>query len=181
VASVNPVPGYSSTTNSNYAVSGNSGDFSVDITHARGGAFLSQAYSQANVIFTVSEDSTYTAAGNYANTDGHTSLESFLFDAGDVYRSKQENFGGPISFVLGGSAGNVTPIATGSLTGMLLAGHLYQWSATAYTSADAGTDLGATANGSISFTIRAVPEAGSLAVWSLLMASGCGAVWWRRR
>jgi hypothetical protein len=172
--------GYSSTTDSSYATSGDSASFSATFFHLRQGDFFGQAYSQINVNFTSSLAAAYSAAGSYSNSAGYTNLNSYLFDGTTstyLYFSSQESLGAAAAFNLGGGDGNVSNSFSGSLTGLLLPGHSYQWSATISTSAFPDPDSGAAADGGISLAISTVPEMESAMVWACVWIAAGGALW----
>jgi hypothetical protein len=186
VASANLL-GYSSTTTSSFSTVGNSAAFSGSFVHVRSGAHADDSQGAVSAYFTPDVDVSYTASGTYSNSGGFTELNSGLYDYTTyyptaLYYSSQQSAGGPAAFTLGGTAGNYGNYFEGSLTGTLLAGHLYFWGAGAYTQAYPNADLGANAGGSVSLTFSAtvVPEFSSVFVWSLLAVTIGGAGWWKR-
>jgi hypothetical protein len=177
------LPGYSSTTTSNFSTVGNSGAFSASFVQARGGdVVFGYSNGYAYVEFTPSANVSYTASGTYSNSGGFTYLVSYLFDFTTnayTYYNYQESVGGPATFILGGTAGNYGNYLQGSLTGTLLAGHTYQWLGQGATEAYPTADLGAEGSGGVSLTIgtAAVPEVSSALVWSLLALTIGGTCW----
>jgi hypothetical protein len=179
------LPGYLSTTTSNFSTAGDSAVFSGGFVHARQGDQFGSAYGFVAALFTTDTDVTYSARGTYSSSDGDSGLVSYLYDnttSISLYSSYQESFYGPAAFNLGGTAGNYGNAFSGSLTGTLLAGHSYTWLGAASTGGYPVSDLGAAAGGNVSLTIgeAAVPEASSVIVWSLLAVTIGGACWWRQ-
>jgi hypothetical protein len=181
------LPGYSSTTTSSFSIAGNSAVLSesFDQPHREGNA---NGYDQSyfDVYFSSDVDVPYSASGSYSNTSGFTNLTSYLVDHTVFtysFFNYQYSIGGPAAFSLGGTAGNLDNFFLGSLTGTLLAGHVYEWWGGGVTQAYPVADLGAAASGGLSLSIgeAAVPEFSSVFVWSLLALTIGGAGWWQRR
>jgi hypothetical protein len=172
------LPGYSSTTISLI----NSASMSASFVQSRPGSLYAVTDGRVNSGFTTDVNVPYTAGGSFSNPAGYTLLFAQLFDISTnsfLFYSDQESSSGPAVFTLGGTAGNSADYFQGSLTGTLLAGHLYEWYGEA-SSRTNPTDDGATATGGISLTIGAVPEVSSAIVWSLLALTIGGAGWWTR-
>lgn len=177
------LPGYSSTTTSSFSTTGNSAVLSESFAqpHREGNA---NGYDQSyfDVYFSSDVDVPYSASGSYSNSSGFTNLTSYLVDRTTftyLFYNYQYSVGGPAAFSLGGTAGNFDNYFFGSLTGTLLAGHVYEWWGAGVTQAYPGADLGAEAGGGVSLAIgaAAVPEATSVFVWSVLVLL-IGAVSW---
>jgi hypothetical protein len=170
--------GYSSTTNSMYSTSGNLGNFSATLTHVRQGGANGFAYSQFEVDFTTAVDSTYTASGNYSNSSGVTTFVNLLYDNdlnADVYKNNQAISTGAAMFTLGGPEGDTGTPFIGSLTGYLPAGS-YSWLATVYTQAEPTGGDPANAFGTLSLSVKPVPELSSAIAW-LAVALAVGVVY----
>jgi hypothetical protein len=185
VASKSNLPGYSSTTTSTFATPGDSATLLATFEQQRGGDYQGYSYGFITVDFTTSVNATYNASGAYANNAGFTSMHGYLYDLtanAFLYFSTQSSDVAD-TFILGGMGGSWANVFDGSLSGLLLAGHSYQWKAESYTYAMDSADLGATASGSQTLQIvgpAAVPELSSVVVWSLLAVTLCSAGWRRR-
>lgn len=176
------LPGYSSSTVSNFSTAGDSAIFSADFIHSRQGDQFGIAYGFGAALFTTDVDVAYSASGAYSSSNGDSGLVSYLYDnttSAYVFSSYQESFYGPAVFILGGTAGNYGNSFTGSLTGNLLAGHTYIWLGAASTGGYPASDLGAEASGNVSLTIGTVPEASSAIAWCLVALTAGG--WWQKR
>jgi hypothetical protein len=174
------LPGYSSSVISIF----NPSNLSATVAQSRAGNYGGIAYGQVLGYFTTDSNVPYTAAGTFSNSDGATKLLAKLRDTTTNYilfESVQQSVGGPAVFNLGGLTGNDYNVFSGSLSGILLANHSYEWLSYAYTYAFPGPDNGATASGNVSLSIGAVPEFSSVIVWSLLALTIGGTGWWKRR
>lgn len=109
-------------------------NFSLTSSGARAGQIDSRANVQPLIYFSPSTDTAYSISGTLTVSDPAASgkavqLTATLTDVGTaavLYNSQQESFGVvDQSFTLGGMAGNVANMLSGSATGVLLAGHQY--------------------------------------------------------
>ncbi len=174
-------PDYSSGTTSLFNSAMMSGSFS----QTRGGDLDGYSDGWVSSRFTPDVDMSYTAAGSYSNSGGLTYFYGELYDVTadeSLFLNEQVSDGGAADFTLGGLDGNPDNTWEGSLTGILLGGHIYEWIANVYTMANSDDDSGATASGSMSlrFGSAVVPEASSLIVWSLIAVSLRITCWWKR-
>lgn len=171
-----------------YSVSGGQTTLSNVLDQMRGGAIggYAQGY-EAFMWFTVDADTTYTLSGAYnvrdSSTAGVVFLYSYLYDyTTNVYLAESYQHSDSTvneSFTLGGLGGDYYNYSSGSLSGSLLAGHLYSWHWNAAMQAYPDSDGGASATGSVVLKIGDLPEPGSLAL--VLLAGGIGAVASSRR
>jgi hypothetical protein len=171
------LPGVSSTTTSTFFTTGNSGIFSATFVQSRDGALNGGAYSAIEAAFTTDVNVPYTAVGTYWNSEGRGQLFSYLYDHTEnsyPYLSDQVSVGASAAFTLGETEGNFDNDNSGSLTGMLLPGHAYQWHVQVFTDAYLAADRGANANGKVSLILGVVPENSSTIDLSLfLLTIGC--------
>jgi hypothetical protein len=147
---------------------GHSNDgFDITFNHSRTGTKFAEGRSWGYIYFSVDQNVSYSAAGAYSAVDPSgllINLTGWLYDLDTgsyVFKSAQVSSATPNeSFVLGGAggdgAGNVVQV--GSLTGMLLAGHEYQFWYDAYIQAWPSSGTAATSLGSISLDFTAIPE-----------------------
>jgi hypothetical protein len=177
-----------------YAIAGGQTTLSNRLDQKRNGVFtsLAQAYESA-MTFTVSANTGYALTGQLKVHDvtkaGRDYLNASLLDVTTgalLAYSYQESVGTvDDTFTLGGSGGDLGNLFSGSLNGMLLAGHSYIWSWNAFTQAFPDSDGGASATGELTLRIGdallngTLPEPGSLAL--VLLAGGVGAAAQRRR
>ena len=107
--------GNSSVTTSVLTTSGDSANFSVTVNQSRDGIGSSYADGALLVYFSTDVDVSYTASGNYSNSNGFGFLQNYLWDYGTnflLYDSEQINDGTPVSFLLGGLVGNYSSAAS---------------------------------------------------------------------
>lgn len=176
MASVDGLPGYSSTTT--FSQTANSLFTAFD--HVRGGDQYGSAYSRTEVEFKSDIDIPYTVTGLYSNSGIGIFFSSHLRDVtanSYVYDNYQGTKGVAAALSLGGTDGTETNYLQGSLTGTILANHSYAWFVVAYTQNYPNADLGALAEGNASIAFG-VPE--PFAGWTGL-ASCAGLVALRRR
>ena len=151
---------------------------------SRPGAQGTSALGYYSATFSVDMNSTYSALGNYSNSDGLTHFHVHLYDnttSSSLFVNEQVSDGGPATFFVNNTAGNVSNILTGSASGTLLTGHSYEWKVIAYTQAFSADDFGAAPNGSALLLVtESVPEASSVIVW-LVLAVAIGRVYWSNR
>ncbi len=185
-----------STVDIDYSVSGGQTTLSHDMTQTRDGTQFSYARSfDGSLYFTVDVDTQYQVSGNFSVTDtdntdsGAVHLDSYLIDntaSSYLLENIQQSHGTTNeSFTLGLQEGDYSNTFSGSLTGLLFAGHSYQWASTAYTTAFPDADSGASALGNFTLTIgtEAPPEVPIPPALSLF-GSGLavlGFVGWRRK
>lgn len=183
------LPGLSSTGTSVYTVAGNSATFvtSYDELLRSGHTGYGNSVIEHLAEFQPSVDVPYEISGTltFTSSAGYTGFYAQLFDSTTstiAFENYQFNEGGSSTFSMGKTAGNFSNLLEGSLTGMLLGGHVYQWDAFTHIfdySASSGT-----ASGSMSLVLGsplvAVPEPKSIAVWSLLALTLGGGIWLRR-
>ena len=183
-----------------HLVDATAGDFysriQVDYTASGGGETLSHKFFQkrdgdfgdnsqgfaSEMLFTVDANTTYSLSGKFDVTDvtssspGSVHFVGYLFDATTstyLFLSEQSSREtANESYVLGGIGGDWSNDLAGSLTGNLIAGHIYKWHSLASIIAYTVTgDGGASAEGDITLKIgsggSAVPEPSSIAMWSL--------------
>jgi hypothetical protein len=152
---------------------------------SRPGAQGTHTLGYYSATFSVSANSTYSALGSYSNSDGLTHFHVHLYDnttSSYLFVNEQVSDGGPASFLVNNTAGNVSNILTGSAAGTLLTGHSYQWYALAYSQAFSAADFGAAPIGSAALLVtEIVPEQSSLIVWSVLAVAIGGVCWWKKR
>jgi hypothetical protein len=175
-------PGFSSTVKTSF-VGGTTGSLLVDITQFRAGTASGNANGQVVVDFTTSIDASYSAMGTLTNSAGLGDIDTSLVDLTSHsvrFAIEQQNDGGPFTLNLAGPPGNAATSVFGSLSGILTAGHTYEWIFHEFTTARSGADNGATASGSASFQISAVPEPSSLPLLSLLALTIGGGCRWKR-
>ena len=158
-----------------YTQSGEGGSFSNDILQRRNGLVPDESRGDSIMTFTVGTDSTYNLSGYYdvtpdgsSESPGLVFLKSSLYDTEDhIYLWYDEQHFANTSYVrsvLGGNGGDIYNYSTGSLSGSLVAGRIYEWSWSARTQTDIVDDGGTSAVGNMSLVIG-VPEPASLAVW----------------
>jgi hypothetical protein len=139
----------------------------------RPGALTSLALGYYTATFTVSANSTYQVLGNYQDSAGWTHFHLHLDDittSSSLFVNEQVSDGGA-SFFAGNTAGNISNILTGSMSGFLQVGHTYEWYVLAYSQAASQVDPGAGPMGSAALLVAELPEATSAIVWSLVTIS----------
>jgi hypothetical protein len=157
-----------------------------DLDHQRGGELFSTAMTEHTLRFTASATAPFELSGGYNVSDvsavqsGFIHLFANLLDiTGGAYLF--ENSQTSINthdehFTLGETGGDNFNFLFGSLTGTLIAGHMYEFSFNGRTVASPDQDTGAAATGNITFTIGvrasgAAPEPLSMLVWGGLIAA----------
>jgi hypothetical protein len=134
---------------------------------------LGEVYTYIEVDF----DTPFSLSGSFTNSAGYTDMYTVLIDISLntlLYRSALSNSAdAPYSAVVGGTDGNQGYTLEGSESGILLAGHTYQFYSYAHTFAYPSADDGATATGEITLQfgdpdVEIVPEPASITVWSCL-------------
>jgi hypothetical protein len=164
-------------------------DYAFD--HLRPDTPGSYAYSSGGIGFTVDQDTPYTLAGCYELTGVQgVSLSCGLWDytTGYLFYGSQSSFTtADASLTLGSSAHSEQYVSTGSLAGMLEAGHSYRFSYAAEIETYARGNAPASAQGDVVLTLGVlapespvVPEPTTFAIWSLLGGVGMVARWRRR-
>lgn len=113
--------------------------FAITVEHMRSGCCLTNrefARSNGNLRFSVDEQINYMATGSYSAVDvgsvgGYVGLAGSLFDeTTSVYAFQSEqssDLTANESFELGGTEGDLINRYQGSLTGILLPGHIYRF------------------------------------------------------
>jgi hypothetical protein len=142
----------------------NQDGFGITSVGTRAGSLDSRSNVQPGIYFSVSLDTPYKLTGLYSVDDPgldakFVQLDVTLADvdtASVLFHNLQESFGAVDEvFALGGTDGNQNNALSGSLTGMLTAGHRYRLSyGTSIYAANSGAP--ATANGT--FQMSFVPE-----------------------
>ncbi len=185
-----------STVDIDYSVSGGQTTLSHDMTQTRDGTYGSHADSNGSYLyFTVDVDTQYQISGNYSVTDtdntdsGLVLLSSYLYDntAGSFLSVNNQDSRSTTdeSFTLGLQQGDNYNTLSGSLTGLLFAGHSYQWYSNALTQAYPDADSGASALGNFTLAIGTeapseVPIPPALSLFGSGLAV-LGFVGWRRK
>ncbi|MCP5009260.1 MAG: hypothetical protein GY942_04685 [Aestuariibacter sp.] len=185
-----------STVDIDYSVSGGQTTLSHDMTQTRDGTVGSHAQSFDNSLsFTVDVDTQYQISGNYSVTDtdnsdaGTVYFYSYLRDntAGSTLLSsyQQSRSTTDESFTFGLQQGDDSNSLSGSLTGLLFAGHSYRWISQALTHAYPDADSGASALGNFTLAIgTGAPSEVPIPPALSLFGSGLavlGFVGWRRK
>jgi len=179
-ATVSAVAGSNSNDDTiNWSFSGGQTILSYDMNHRRTGNQYSFVRTEnTRLEFTADSDEPYQITGYYniahVGRNGIASLQVRLIDQTDGV-DRFWNWQTSVStkneqFVVGGKGGDSTNVLQGSLTGNLIAGHVYNFYFKCVTSAYPATDSGASALGNITLTIGTVPEP------STLMLLGIGAI-----
>ena len=147
--------------------------FTITFDHQRTSNFLSYASGQASVFFRSDRDTPYMLSGAYSSNDPEgrlTRLETLLTSptGTDLFSNGQQSHSTPNeSFVIGESGGDTRNSLTGSATGTLLAGRLYDF--VAFAALEMFPIPGtAPAAGSGSITLSFVPEPST----GLLLSAG---------
>ena len=171
-ASVSP-EGFSSTTTTSIGPLG----IFMDFDQSRLGGFGDATSGTAFAFFTVTTDYAYSISGTYTNSSGTTNLQGDLFDSTDgvfLFWNPQESHGGPTTFTLGSDQGTDFSRLEGNLTGVLQAGHSYEFRVQMQSFIGVGGDEdgGAQAAGSALLGLAAVPEPASVLIWSGIAAVG---------
>jgi hypothetical protein len=169
-----------------YTGSGDNATFLEAFSHNRSGGISNISATTTNYTFTVDTNTTYALSGMYdANNSTSTGFVSFTSQLTDRTAVTQLSAGfqssnGTIdeSFVLGTNGGDLANFNHGSLTGILIAGHEYEWLYSAYIQVGgSGTDGGASAFGFMRLDIgggapTTVPDNGpTLALLGLSLAA----------
>lgn len=155
--------------------------FSFDIDHRRTGEAASTVWTRSETLkFTVDTDQPYEASGFYNVTNLDTSgtgVVQMQASLSDSTGSEPGFNSGQLSgnthneqFVLGGLGGDDSGGSSfgGSLTGNLIAGHVYEFSFNYMIATIPNIDAGATALGNITLKIgTAVPEPSTLLLLSI--------------
>jgi hypothetical protein len=150
------------------------GTFHFDFEHTRDGSLDSNSTAFGSAFFSVMSDTLYDLSGHIAADDpGSTGkvvqIDVTLSDvdtATVLFRNRQDSFGVvDESFVLGGTDGTLGNELSGSLSGLLEAGHRYRLDYIFQIYASNAGDM-ATATSDVRLSLSAVPEPAAALVWS---------------
>lgn len=141
------------------------GGFDITFDHHRTGAMRSTCVSWGMISFSVDEDVRYIASGGYSTSDPdgrQTTLFAHLETkpANDyLFQSSQRSLQTPNeSFTLGLSEGDDSNQEVGALTGLLLAGQMYEFAFDIEFSAQLAGTSDATGSGFVSLQFAPIPE-----------------------
>lgn len=166
-------------TSLNWAGTGTAQTFGFGFDHQRDMARNSFAKTDAfDLTFSVAAASTFALSGEYSAdvTDGTVVFAANLYDVTQstyLFSNIQESRGSaltPETFVLGGTAGNWSSVmVTGSLNGVLQAGHQYRLFVDALIQGIPTPAAPGSASGFLNLEIVAVPEPGTLLLLPLCL------------
>jgi hypothetical protein len=182
--------GYYSRTQIDYTGSGDNVSLQSTFSQRRSGSLSDYSRGVSYVYFTVAANTTYDISGAYSALDVTSAGTVYLFSTlRDVTTATSLAYSQQISqttanenFALGGSGGDSTNGNSGSLSGALIAGHLYEWHYNAFIYASPDVDGGASATGFMRLDIgggapsNTVPDTGqtlALLGLSVLALAAC--------
>ena len=178
---LNPVNGDAYSKNAiDWYESGGQTILSLGMEHKRTGTQYSYASSYAILNFIANSNEPYELSGYYDVSDvganGEVNLTAQLIDLtsnANLFFNVQYSKSTPNEqFVPGGTGGDFSNTLIGSLTGNLIAGHIYQLNTYGHIQAYIATDSGASALGNFTLKIgeaaAVVPEPLSLLVWGVV-------------